>query len=529
MFTKIKQAILLTLLVCAVQPVYANDTFTLEDYVPLKFTDLIWKLDGDINGSARNLTDGSLDDFRLDSFYKNKYSNYNVELGSFALYMNETLNQLLNSSMKLKYSFQSSTSERYIQRTREQRLRQVNIDKTDYSKKLSSFSIAPRTTYKRYVKNDFFFSTSFSGSFAYNYSIKDKIENKNTDYKYYLDSVFYSQSTSLRDENFDERRYFVSFNFTVGNGRQYVGRFAFTAYNMVEELKKKDLLLKQPDKAIMVALTDIIYQYENSHTIDRRLKKIEKYDAIYSFLLDNKIVKENKHLGMLLVQDAFDMFPRELRRFGFSKSIGIGFRYNYSSYHKTSLENKQNLSYKYQTDLPTVIDTVNYFAYAKRKYSREGNERMWKYAVASISFEKPINMKWQFDAYASGRLFFDSYEHNSSRYSYEIKKKYDLNASFRSSYFYSSRTIWKSGITYNYSRNKNKIDDDRFLFRQKDESRWRFGIETTIEYRLNIPTTLQGKIRYSNYAVDSVYRDEFDKYRDGTNFNFSLSLSHFIY
>ncbi len=273
MFTKIKQAILLTLLVCAVQPVYANNTFTIEDYVPLKFIDLIWKLDGDLDGSARNSKSGSEGQLSFDSFGKENNSSYSFRLSSSMKYENETLEDYLKTSLSIQTSFNSSSSDYYNKGEYGIPTNQSNLLKEKYSRKDTRLRFSPQTTYKKYFVNDLFYSVILSGSFDFTFSVKDELEHDEYNYHYINNRHYNDIVYSFQKSDIERRRNRASFNFLIGNGRQYVGKFAFTAYNMIEELKKKGLLLKQPDKAIMVALTDIIYQYENSHTIDRRLKK----------------------------------------------------------------------------------------------------------------------------------------------------------------------------------------------------------------------------------------------------------------
>lgn len=530
MFTKIKQVVLLTILVCMVQPAFASSSFLIEDYITKDYSDLMWLLKGDLGASVRNSTVGSLENLNAGNYTDSKSSNYNFRLQSNLQYEHETENQSLFSSVLVNTSFYSSASDRYSKRENLISNRQIEIDDNVISRKYSQFTISPRTNYKKYVKNDLFYSVSASGIFDYEFSLKDNNEREIFDYVYYSDSVYYYQSKTIRDKNYDRRNYGAALNFTVGEGRQYVGIYAFTSYNIINELEKNGLLLARPDKETMIALTDIIYQFENSHTIDSRLKQIEKYDAIYSFLLQRKIVKENNHLGMLLVQDAFEMYPNETRRFGFSKSLGVGLIYRYYSIHETSDNLHERLSYRYQSDSPLEIDTIqNISSYMDSYYNERKSESMSKYALASISYAKPINMKWQLDASANGRFYFDSYVHFDNDYSYDIKKRYDLTTSLRATYFYSSRTIWRASGNYFYSRYENEILNENYFDRQRDESRWNFSLSTSLEYRLSIPTTLIAKLAYANSDMERINFDDTQSNTEYASFSFSLSLNHYIY
>ena len=133
-------------------------------------------------------------------------------------------------------------------------------------------------------------------------------------------------------------------------------------------------------------------------------------------------------------------------------------------------------------------------------------------------------MKWQIDASATARYYFDSYEINST----DIQKKYDFSLTNKVTYFYSSRTIWWSSVSYGYLRNKIDYNTNYYSYSDRDSKRWNLNLSSNLEYRLNIPTTIRARIQYRNSDDENIYNDNL-RYSDGTNFNFSLSLSHYIY
>ncbi len=243
---------------------------------------------------------------------------------------------------------------------------------------------------------------------------------------------------------------------------------------------------------------------------------------------------------MLLVEDAFEIFPADLRRFGFSKSIGVGLSYNYAEWHDSFDEETRYLNYRYYPNNSNLYDTLQDITSKSINYTSRNDERLSKYVIASLSYSKPINMKWQLLASAFGRFYFDSYEKNNSFSSREenniydtntsnspsrIKKQYNLSGLINTDYFYSSRTVWRTSLRYSFLRYQNDPDND---IRVRDYQSWSFNINTSLEYRLNIPTTIKGTVAYSNSENKDV-RDDVLYMFTNTGFNFSFSILHYIY
>ncbi len=296
MFTKIKQIVLVVFLLSSAQFAQASSTFLIEDYIPQRFTDLLWTVDGDFSGSARNSRREADDPFMRNSTSKNSSGTYAFELNSKTRYQYETVTEYLDATLNVQTAFNSNSSNYFSRNDRNSQNNIKEIRKSEYSRKYSHFRISPQTTYSKYNKNDLFYSVSVKGIIDYNYSFKDVRMQESFNTTQNINFQENNLTRRLRDSNNDSRRYIGNFSFKIGSGRQYAGKYAFTAYNIIVGLRENGLLLKQPDKAIMIALTDIIYQYENTHTIDTRLKKIDQFDAIYNYLLKNKIVSENSHL-----------------------------------------------------------------------------------------------------------------------------------------------------------------------------------------------------------------------------------------
>jgi hypothetical protein len=128
----------------------------------------------------------------------------------------------------------------------------------------------------------------------------------------------------------------------------------------------------------MLDLTDMVYTFRTEYRVDARLHKIESLKAIIDYLESNGIAKAAGPYGYLLIQDVWDYFPNEHRRFGFRGSAGFGFRYNYRTNQSTN-ERESN-------------GVVSY-----HRYSHSTRVSESPYVIVGINYFKPLGMRWQID------------------------------------------------------------------------------------------------------------------------------------
>ncbi len=517
MSKKMRFQIILAVMLCFVTATHATEKFTIEDYVPLKFSDLIWKLDGSTGGSRQNYS------YNNDESDKSLSKYFNVSLQSNVDYFYETLSKSFTSSIYLRSRYRNSSRESTDKTELIFSPYLDSIENQNSNNKSGNINLTTQTEFTNYDIRNNFYSLTFNSSAEYMNRFQNDYEYENFGFYNYLDSVKITQDRYFTDNSEHSIQFKVGAEFTIGNGRQYVGQYAFITYNILEELKKNGLLQNYPDKQTMIALTDIIYQIENRHTIDRRLKEIEKYDSVFQFLMKNKIVTENNHhLGLLFVQDAFAIFPREYRRFGFSKSVGLGISYGYSNSHFSQFSSQTNNTYTYITSTPEIIDTVLTEQTITDTYKRYSGDELLKYVVANLAYGKPVSMKWQLDATASAKYYFDTdefyYSYNRHPYnSIAVDKKYNVYLTAKSTYYYNSRTLWKIYGRYSLDRFNNT---GALSTKGRDYNDRMMNLGSSVEYRLNIPTIISAIIEYTRYAYNS---------SDNDGINFSLSLSHYIY
>ena len=167
-----------------------------------------------------------------------------------------------------------------------------------------------------------------------------------------------------------------------GWGRIYEGRYAATAMYMVDELKRNGLLKREPTFEEMRSLTETIYQYRLKHAVDARLHKIEALSKIMDLLAGQGVIDDAGPHGYLFIQDVWDYFPRDDRRFGYQIRAGGGLEYHYNS------------------------DQLRYHGYVDYFRHRTSEGRR-PFASVAVDCSRPFGLRWQFDVTGVGRYYFD--------------------------------------------------------------------------------------------------------------------------
>ncbi|NOY87816.1 MAG: hypothetical protein GXO93_00295 [FCB group bacterium] len=321
------------------------------------------------------------------------------------------------------------------------------------------------------------------------------------------------------DGSADNKSYSITFDVNTGWGHVYEGWYASTAMYMIEELKANNALLREPTNEEMLVLCDIIYQNRLKHAVDKRIRRIETFDEILTFLNNTGIIDATGHYGYLLIQDVWDYFPRDNRKFGWKASMGNGIRYNYLSRQK----GKNTIAHYVQYQINhNNIDTLTNSYHKQNEYSHYGNEDYLFYLTGRLQYFKPVTRKWQIDIETQSWYYYYS---NNDFYNY-----FKWWLSTKAFYIFSSRTNVNFFTSYQYISRKHHLDGPpRYFFEDIQKIiNWELRLGSTLTYRIAIPTTINFNVLYSryNYKTANSYSSS---YRNTDNYRFTASILHYIY
>ena len=273
----------------------SND-FRIEDYIPQKFTDLEWQLNGGLSLSG-NHTDsdrGDLYGAYLSDKSDSKTRNHGFSLGSQLMYRYETVDRVLKLGGSVSGNFSTYDSERSSYSSDSLGLNQsneyINIERYSYR-----FTVTPSFETRSYLKADLF--AGISGNVSIQHADMPTDEHSSEDYDRYLydDYIHNRYLTSVEDRESNRRDRAVELRLTPGWGRVYEGQYAATALYMIDELKGNGLLERVPSKKEMLELTEIIYQNRMAHEVDHRLAKIDALNAVTAYLTEIGVIGETGH------------------------------------------------------------------------------------------------------------------------------------------------------------------------------------------------------------------------------------------
>ena len=488
--------------------------FKISDYIPERFEDFEWRVDGSFRMSG-NDTENDIDANQLSPYKPNQKINktvnnhdYNYSLRSNIAYDYITIQKFFNIHISLDGNTKFGNSD-----TKEigQIFNRLETETSYLSTQAYNLNFYNSLDAGRYISKDFFLSAKSYFSYYYNEVPKYQDEYFHK-YEYDEDPEFIiRQDWENSSERIDARNINVDGQVMIGWGRQYEGYYASTALYMIEELKDNGLLLEAPSKENMIMLSEIIYQNKLKHYIDKRLHKIESLKEIISFLKSEDIINGSGPNDYLLIQDVWDYFPRNDRRFGSQVRIGIGMNYDYYSHHSSSTRNNRSYDYLYDTNNPDIIDTLSvWFSEDFRYYSRK-NDFHGTYLIINAEHSLPLNHKWQLTFTTENKFFLraeNKENHysisNSYGYSPIISNEdmsyddfYQLRFISDIDYIVSSRTSFNFLGSYTYNNRVIDVDMTSVLGVMEtintyriNESSWDLYFRVDLNYRITIPTTL---------------------------------------
>ena len=472
-------------------PAYAADsTFNVDSYIPQKFTDFQLRLDGGFKFTGKNEKGESSSGVNEPPGGYQDSSDVREIMGAInVLYRYETIQQYWRLSLDASgYAYHITGNMPYY-----------SYWLRDHGK-----GVYPAAEVGFYIFSDLL--VSFIGQAGWDYS--PGINRNDEALKYH------------------DRTYSFNIGALPGWGRIYEGQYAATSMYIVDELRKADVLIRELNYDEMTQLTELVHYSRQTHAVDARLHKIEALSKIMDYLREIGAADSVGPYGCLLIQDVWDYFPVTSRRFGFRGRIGVGWQYEYFSFHKTS--------------------AIHYYEHEKKYTNRP-------YVIGVLEWGKPFGLHWQLDFQAEGKHFVKPF---SKRIFNEINYAPDPLFGFRhedeayDEYFADHILEISSAVRYIYnSRTSASLEAEYDLRHYNWREKLQYigyiqdyhieiaggrdyrvgGVTAILEYRISIPTTLLLTVQYS--AEELTYdMGDFNVYKTRTHgYYCTAELVHYLF
>ena len=518
--------------------------FRVDSFIPQKFTDLEIKLDGAI----QNRGYGYDSDHAQPDMNGNSQSDDNlqrIEIGGTLVKKYETIPRFYEYRCHLASSFLNQNRDEESNMSYDGA--NSRMTKNESSGYEFDFSLENSIDAGAYMLKDFFLSGQVDLKAYYIKSPEDKISI----YSYRRDDQideYYDYTIGLdRETSKDTKRYYVDLEFLPGWGRLYEGNFASTALYMIDELKRNGYLEKEPDYDQMMQLTEIIYQYNQKHVIDSRVRRIEALTAISEYLKNQNLTGGLNPSGQVIMQDVWDYFPRNSRKFGYRFRLGPTYSYYHWSDHSDIKESSLELDTHIDPYFHPLVDTL-LLVENKSDYS---NHQTNSYQKADLTFmfeyHRPLGLRWQFDGRANYTTCLkyenDIKEENTNNLSdystvyternIKIHDRYEADLSATATYIANSRTLLSmtgNYSIYHYRKTEVRKNDNIFLWERKDPSITQEGLflRGSLEYRIAIPTTLTVNATYELNSVEQPAADDYSD-SDRSIYVFDIRIEHYLF
>ena len=517
----------------------ASDGFRIEDYIPEKFTDLEWKINGNVKfGGTDNESDNGPsvgNNLKYDS--NQETSTGRLSLGSQLTYRYETVARTLELGGDGGFSY--STSDRDNSSISTDSLGPRSRSKSHGEAKTYGFNLAPFFEARSYLIADLFAGASGSASIRHTDVHQNDVTPESFSRHDHSDLIHYNEVSGTRDQELDYRDRTAALALQTGWGRLYEGRYAATALYMIDELKQGGLLERGPSKDEMLELTEIIYQNRMAHEVDHRVAKMDALNAVLEYLTQNGMITETDHLGYLLIQDVYDNFPRTSRRFGAIVRLGLGWEYNFNKLERSVESDIVRLSYQHHPDSANVVDTTqNSRTFTSDEYNTF-SELDNTFLNLGVEYHRPVSTRWQLDASADLSYYLHAEglrirnltrirnRPSEVRLSYRkgMDDYYHITFDCVGTWIYNSRTNLSSAVIFSYDHYQhiNDVGVDQL----QTNKNWDLRLMNSLTYRISIPTSLGVGLSYN--ALSYKVTDESDTKRTTDQWNLSASISHYLY
>jgi hypothetical protein len=532
-----------------------NHNFTAESFIPERFSDLEWRINGsfDLSGSDYESEIGHPpSSYRRYEWAERESDGGGLSLGSRLHRRFVTIPRFVDFSLDLAADYRHSTN------SLDQRLDYDDISEShnlaDNTNKSYRTNLRALIDAGAYVVSDLFMSLRTDARTTYR---EDPGSDGLQVYRYIytgVDSIREVHSEEVSERRSDDRVNELDMGILPGWGRVYSGDYAVTALYMIDELKKENLIVTEPTFRQMRALAEKIYYYRLKHPLDTRLHRIEALTHILQYLHAEGIIDDPGPHGHVLIADVWDYFPggrssiKSSRQFGYRIRGGVGVRYWHSSRQLTRLSENTNLETRYPVDDPAAIDTLYNNHYHTHRYDYDRTTSRESYITGLLEYYKPINLRCQLDLVAEARYIVDSYRSTFDQEVYydstntvyafdrrlDIEDQYSFSVSATGRYILDSRTDLSLNGNLSYSHHTNNETSVwtapgavSILRESTTHENWDYSLVARANYRIAIPTTIVLTASY-NKGIDAVRPRPNETTTDRSSYRVNLGVSHYF-
>lgn len=514
-----------------------DSTFKVTSFIPEKFKDVELKLDAGWDYDLLNQ-----DKNEKDSEYGNNYLREN--------FTNTSGDTIYFSPSYRFYYWSIRNSIDYNARLRFDVYKE-NIDDTLRAENstfddIESESRSDQNSFVVTVEQDvtwyhYFRRNMFAGCYAqfdmeYNDTDSDENYHTNNDYGNYIyDRI--SEQDYFRYKN----GYDGMMEFHTGIGRIYEGYFAAKALYIIDELNSQGYLDRLPDHREYSDLAELIYEYDQKHIIDSRIHRIEALSAILDYLAEENLIDENSYKSALYIQDVWDYYPDDRRKFGSRFTLGVGGEYHFSREKSRRTGRTETVRDYYSSS--GEIDSSTTFISDIFQRNNIKNTTEGIYLLAEYEYHRPINLKWQARLALSAQYEpyrIAEFENNYYNPNYGLTKRrtdwdyrYNIRANLRFTNFISSRSTLSIYCGFNIGSDDistyfTNVSDEAHLISSVKNTTYLYGPKFELSHRISIPTTLTLKASYLRYNSKIDRLDNADNDTDYNTLALSISISHYI-
>lgn len=536
---------LITLILCTSALAENHDTteFQVESYIPDKFTDFEWKLDGgfDLRGDAldsdRNFHQGV---YRNDHSVDVRESSYgDLAFGSDWRYRHETRQAIwdLNFYFDLGYDGFTAISDGNVLDTLGYPTFRTAENGSESHLIGGGFSGEGR----RFVWGDKFFSWHLAWDYGYDgSSYWSESEEERYFYESSGNAERFIHDRKERNGHAQKRTFNLNGELLIGRGRIYEGRYATTAMFMIDELKARGLLLRNPSTGHMWEFTKLVHASRLQYRIDEREHRALVLDNLLSFLIERQYLEADKAAALFVIEDVWDYFPRRERRFGSDFQFGFGGSDAYENSDWSTDIESYRLSTRAYRDSAGQIDTIDW--YDNRVVETNDENHFWTddYFLLRLRRCRPLSLRWQWDLstdlvwHVNKRYEIDDPEDGNKWYWHNWR---EVAVTSELTYFHDARTEisfvtqftskWKEDLLFRPSKGRFTGIWSWATFRTEERA-LAAEIQAQVLYRISVPTQL--KLTWSHHRKHrDIWHYQYNQHLDTHDFRLTASIIHWLY